>query len=230
MGRPFGRDRFAGAGNLFQTGCVMRATVLFTASAALLWGGSAWSQPEPKGAKKDDPPAGKLTPAAEVTRGKSLKTKVNASFTDARLGDVLKEFAAQVDMRADAQLLWAYAPDFPFAKMVTFACKEKPLEAALDDLFKKYGGLGYIVVSKDGDRHDGWVLLTTTGERGVETAEVKLTDAEEADAADKLALAKKLIDAGKTEQAKTVLGFIAKKWPTAKATAEAKELLAKLEK
>ncbi len=208
----------------------MRATVLFTASAALLWGGSAWSQPEPKGAKTDATSAAKPTPAAEFTRAKSLKTKVNASFTDTRLGDVLKEFAAQVDMRADAQLLWAYGPDFPFAKKVTFACKEKPLEVALDDLFKKTGGLGYVVVSKDGDRHDGWVLLTTTGERGAAVPEVKLTDAEEADAADKLALAKKLIAAGKTEQAKTVLGYIAKKWPTATATAEAKELLAKLEK
>ena len=230
MGRLFGRGHSASAGNLFQTGCVMRATVLFTASAALLWGGVAWAQPEAKDAKTDDPPAAKGTPAAEVTRTKSLKAKVNASFTDARLGDVLKEFAAQVDMKADVQLLWAYGPDFPFAKKVTFACKEKPLEAALDDLFKKAGGLGYVVVSKDGDKHDGWVLLTTTGERGVGKPEVKATDAEEADAADKLALAKKLIDAGKTEQAKTVLAYIAKKWPAAKATAEAKELLAKLEK
>ena len=208
----------------------MRATVLFTASTALFWGGPAWAQPGPKDAKKDDPPAAKLTPAAEVTHTKSLKAKVNASFTEARLGDVLKEFAAQVDMKAETQLLWAYAPDFPFAKKVTFACKEKPLEAALDDLFKKSGGLGYVVVSKDGDKHDGWVLVTTTGERGVAVPEVKLTAAEEADAADKLALAKKLIDTGKTDSAKTVLAYIAKKYPTAKAAAEAKELLAKLDK
>jgi hypothetical protein len=205
---------------------------------ALLWGAVAWAQPAPqdekKDAKKDDKSAAKEsskpTAAAELTRTKSLKTKVSVSFTDARLGDVLKELAAQVDMKADQQLLWAYGPDFPFAKKVAYSCKDKPLEVALDDLFKKNGGLGYIVVSKDGDKHDGWVLLTTTGERGAEKPEVKLTDAEEADAADKLGLAKKLIDAGKTDQAKTVLTFVMKKYPTATATAEAKELLAKLEK
>jgi hypothetical protein len=208
----------------------MRAMVIFTASAALLWGSAAWAQPAPQEGKKDVKETEKVTPAAELTRTKSLKAKMSVSFTDARLGDVLKEFAAQVDMKADLQLLWAYGPDFPFAKKVNYACKDKPLEAALDELFKKNGGLGYIVVSKDGDKHDGWVLMTTTGERGAEKPEVKLTEAEEMDAADKLTLAKKLIDAGKTDQAKTVLTFIMKKYPTAKATTEAKELLAKLEK
>ena len=208
----------------------MRAMILFTASAALFGGGFAWSQPDPKDAKKDDKPAAKATPAADLTRTKALKAKMNAAFTGARLGDVLKEFAAQVDMKADVQLSWAYGPDFPFAKKVNYACKDKPLEDALDELFTKNGGLGYVVVSKAGDKHDGWILLTVNGERGTEKPEVKLTDAEEADAVDKLALAKRLIDGNKTEQAKTVLGFIAKKYPTAKATVEAKELLAKLEK
>ena len=166
----------------------------------------------------------------ELTRTKALKAKMSVDFKDARLGDVLKEFAAQVDMKADVQLMWTYGPDFPFAKKVNYACKDKPLEAALDELFKKNGGLGYIVVSKDGDKYDGWVLLTTTGERGVEKPEVKLTEDEEMDAADKLVLAKKLLDGNKTDQAKIVLTFIMKKYPTAKVAAEAKELLAKLEK
>jgi hypothetical protein len=232
MGKLFGRLSSESCGNLFQTGCIMRAMVIFTASVALVCGSVAWSQPTPKDEKKDGAKDAKdtATPAAELTRTKALKTKVSAIFTDARLGDVLKEFAAQVDMKSDLQLLWVYGPDFPFAKKVNYTCKDKPLEAALDELFKKNGGLGYIVVSKDGDKHDGWVLLTTTGERGVEKPEVKLTEAEETDAADKLALAKKLIDGNKTDQAKTVLTFIMKKYPTAKVAAEAKELLAKLEK
>ena len=76
-----------------------------------------------------------------------------------------------------------FGPDFPFAKNVSYACKGKAMEVALDELFKKYGDLGYIIVSKEGDKHDGWVLLTTAGERGAKKPEMKLTEAEETDAA-----------------------------------------------
>lgn len=216
----------------------MRAIVLFVLSVALVVGVVGGSQSsltarqkdEKKGEKKDEKPATKLTPAAEVTLAKALKAKMTANFTDVRLGDVLKEFAAQVDMRADVILLWAYGKDFPYAKKVTYSCRDKPLEVALDELFKKHGELGYIVVSKDGDRRDGWVLLTTTGERGLEKVLPPATAEQEADAAEKLALAKKLLNTNKNDQAKTVLAFIVKNYPTAKATAEAKELLTKLEK
>jgi hypothetical protein len=220
-------------GNLFQTGYIMRAIVIFTASVALFWGAPAGAQPEPKAGKKAPNPnttgGATLTPAAERTRTRSLKAKMSVDFTDARLGDVLKEFAAQVDMKADVLLLWTYGPNFPYSQKVTYACKDKPLETALDELFRK-DGLGYIVVSKEGDKHDGWILLTTTGERGTEKPEVKLTAAEEKDAGEKLALAKRLVELNKTDQAKTVLTFVLKKYPTAKVATEAKELLAKLEK
>ena len=244
-GKLFGLLWSAGFGNLSRAGCVMRSIVLFALSAALVAGVSTWSQcpaaarlnDEKKDEKKDDKTAakgaGRPTDAAELTRAKSLKAKMTADFKDVRLGDVLKEFAAQVDMRADTRLLWTYGKDFPYAQKVTYACKDKPLEAALDELFKKVGTLGYVVVSKDGDRHDGWILLTTTGERGAEKGAEpppKATEAEEADAAEKLGLAKKLIEVNKTEQAKTVLAFVVKRYPGAKATAEATELLAKLEK
>ena len=100
---------------------------------------------------------------------------------------------------------------------------------ALDKLLTKAGGgLGYVLVSKDGDKYDGWVRLTTTGERGFEPPPASAED--EATAADRLALAKRLLDAGKVASAKPVLEIIVRKYPTAKAAAEAKELLAKLEK
>src|SRR5262245_38515934 len=106
----------------------MRAIVLFVLSVALVVGVAGGSQSplaaRQKDAKKDEKKgeksAPKLTPAAEVTLAKALKAKVTASFTDVRLGDVLKEFAAQVDMRADVILLWAYGKDFPHAKKVTY--------------------------------------------------------------------------------------------------------------
>jgi hypothetical protein len=210
----------------------MRPSVLFALSATLFAGLFACPEPGAEARQKDEKKEakaepGKLTPAAELTLSKALKAKVSGQFTDVRLGDVLKLWADQVDMKADLMILWAYGEGFPYAQKVTYRCDNKPLDAALDELFKKAGGLGYVVVSKEGDRRDGWVMLTTSGERGVEK---KATAAEEADAAAKLALAKKLLDAGKNDQAKTVLTFIARRYPTAKAAAEAKELLGKLEK
>jgi hypothetical protein len=221
----------------------MRVFVLFAAATALV--GTAFdSLPGAAGARQKDEkkdekadaksvPAdlGKQTPAAEQTRNKALKAKMSVAFNNARLGDVLKEFAAQVDMRADEKLMWAYGPNFPFAQKVTYSCKDKPLDAALDELFTKLGGLGYYVVSKADDKRDGWVMVTTTGERGFEKPPLPpATAEEEEDAASKLALVKKLIDAGKNDQAKTVIAIIVKKYPTAKATVEAKELLEKLQK
>jgi hypothetical protein len=227
----------------------MRALVLFALSAGLFWASFEGGEPPSRAAQKDDKKddkkdgkkddkaatkdAGPLTPAAELIRTKALKAKMTVKFADTRLGEVLKEFAAQVDTKADVQLLWTYGTGFPYAEKVTYSCKDKPLEVALDELFKKVGGLGYIVVSKDGDKYDGWILLTTNGERGTEKGAEpppKATEAEEADATEKLALAKKLIDLGKNDQAKTVLTFIIKRYPGAKSTPEAKELLTKLEK
>jgi hypothetical protein len=209
--------------------------VIFATVAALFGSLQAPVGAAQKDEKKDAKTApvepAKLTPAAEETFAKLLKAKVSAEFKEARLGDVLKEFAHQVETKTDAPVMWAYGKDFPFAQKVTFSCKDKPLEVALDELFKKQGGLGYVVVSKDGDRRDGWVLVTTTGERGYEKGSEpppKATAEEEADATDKLALAKKLLDGGKNEQAKTVLTFIVKRYPGAKAAGEARELLGKL--
>ena len=173
--------------------------------------------------------AAKDTPAAGLTRGKLLRVKVTVDSTEERLGDILKEFAAQADREADRPVLWAYGPDFPYAKKITIAIKDKPIDEALDLLFQKAGGgLGYVVVSKDGDKYDGWVRLTTSGERG--TAAPDPAAEEEATAAERLAVVKKLIDAGKTASAKPLLTIIVKNYPRTKAGMEAKTLLEKLDK
>lgn len=178
-----------------------------------------------------DPPKGaaKTTAAAELTRSKLLKAKVTVKFTDARLGDVLKEFAAQVEMQTEHPVMWAYETKFPYSKMLTFAAADQPLEAALDQLLKQAGGtLGYVVVSKEGDKYDGWVRLTTNGERGTEPQPA--TEQEEKEAADKLAEAKKLLNAKKDSSAIVFLQLVVKKYPSTKAAAEAKALLEKIEK
>lgn len=168
------------------------------------------------------------TPAAELTRSKALKAKVSVDYQNVRLGDVLKEFAAQADMGSDMLIMWAYGPGFPYAQKVTYACRNKPIEAALGELLGKAGGLGYVVVSKAGDKRDGWVLLTATGERGTERGPA--TPEEEKEAAARLSLAKKLIDTGKSDAAKPVLTIVAQRYANTKVAAEARELLAKLTK
>lgn len=203
----------------------MRSIVLFAVSAVLVWGGAVAAQPTPK----DPPKDAKASAAAELTRTKALKAKVSGAFTNARLGDILKEFAAQADMRSDMLVMWAYGPNFPYAQKVTYACKDKAIEAALDELLTKAGGgLGYVVVSKDGDKYDGWVQLNTTGERGSERPAA--TEEEETTAGERLALAKKLIDGGKPDSAKPLLTLIVVKYPTTKAATEAKQLLEKIGK
>lgn len=214
----------------------MRMTVPLLLAALLALGGAATAQPAPKDENKagpKEPPKGlakdaKPTPAAELTLTKALKAKVSVDYKDTRLGDVLKEFAAQVDMRADVVVMWSYGPGFPHGQKVSYTCRDKPLAAALDELLAKAGGLGYVVVSHDGDRRDGWVLLTATGERGFDRGPA--TEEEEKAAAKQLELAKKLCDGGKPESARPLLTIITTKYANTKVAAEARDLLAKLGK
>jgi hypothetical protein len=204
----------------------MRESLLVAVVVAGVWSGFAVAQPDPK-----QPPKApeKPTAAAELTRTKLLKVKVSGEFKDVRLGDILKAFAGVVEMNAEGVLMWTYGPGFPYSQKVTYSCKNKTLEAALDELCTKVGALGYVVVSKEGDKYDGWVRLTTTGERGYEKgAEPKATAEDEEAAAKRLAVAKKLYDAQKFADAKPLLEFIAAKYPGTKAAAEAKELLGKI--
>ena len=206
----------------------MRVVLLATLLALLVTAFGGVGSTAAQGTK-DAKPAVKDTPAAELTRTKLLKVKVTVEFTDAPLGEVLKEFAAQVDMNAETPLMWAYGANFPHAKKVTIALNKKPLDEALDALLTKAGGgLGYVVVSRPGDKYDGWVRVTTTGERGV--GPPIPTEEDEKTASERLAVAKRLIDAGKAASAKPLLEIIARTYPRTKAGAEAKELLGKMEK
>jgi hypothetical protein len=200
----------------------MRVATL--AALAVLLGGSS-------GPAQDAKP--KDTEAAERTRTKLLKVKVTVEFKNVPLRDVLKELAGQVDMAVERPVMWAYGADIPAAKPVTYACKNKSLDAVLDELLKG-PGLGYVVVSDEEDRRDGWVRITTGGERGYAKAKPPEPKAEATDdesvAAERLKFAKGLIEGGKAVQAKPVLLVITKKYPTTKAAAEAKELLEKIDK
>lgn len=184
--------------------------------------------------RADAQSAAKDTPAAERTRTVLLKAKVTFEFANTPLRDCLKELAAQAEMQHDRPVMWTYAAGVDPAQKVTYSCNGKSLDAVLDDLFKK-PGLGYVVVSKDDDKRDGWVQVTAGGERGFTKATETVKKADTADddekvAAGKLAVAKELIETGKRASARPVLQLVAKKYPATKAGAEAKELLEKLDK
>ena len=188
----------------------------------------------PKDTAKGPPPgAAKDTAAAERTRTKLLKVKVTVDYDKRTLRDLLKELAGQAGEMSERQVMWTYAEGVPADALVTFSCKNKPLDEALDDLCKKLM-LGYVVVSKEDDKHDGWVRITKGSERGYDTSPPPIKtidgDDDEQKAAGRLGIAKDLIDKGKPADAKAVLMLVMNKFPKTKAAAEAKELLEKLNK
>jgi hypothetical protein len=125
-------------------------------------------------------------------------------------------------------------------------------------MFQK-NGLGYIVVSKEKDRYDGWVLIRQGKERGYPEGEdpTKKSDKKEskekdkADAKDKpmpaekpaddadkieqrassrLTQAEMLLKDGKKAKAKQYCEEIVKQYPQTKAAEKAKAMLEKLDK
>ncbi|MDW8242854.1 MAG: hypothetical protein RMJ88_06555 [Thermogemmata sp.] len=173
----------------------------------------------------------KDTAAAERTRRTLATVKVSGRFTEARLGDILKEFAQQVEERIGEPVLWTYGPGFPAGLRLSLEIKEQPLEQALDVVLNAASKLsrqelGYIVLSLPDDKYDGWIRLTTSGERGREHPPA--TPEEQHQAQERLELARKLLAEGKTTAARLHLQVILKKYPSTAAAREARILLEKL--
>lgn len=172
------------------------------------------------------PPPAKDSAAAERTRNQLLKAKVTVDFKKGTVRDLLKEFAAQVEMQTERPVMWTYAEGVAAGDPVAFACKDRPLEEALDELFTKQK-LGYVVISDDDGPRDGWVRITKGSERGFAAGS---DQAEERKAAATLGIAQALIGKGKAADARAVLMLIVSKHPNTKAAAEARRLLEKLGK
>ncbi len=167
--------------------------------------------------------------AAQFTRATLLKSPVSGSFTTARLGDILKEFAHQVEVKTDHPVMWTYGSGFPYGKKLTITIEEQPLEAALDQVLAQAGGtLGYVIISLGDDRKDGWIRLTRTAERGHEAAPA--TAADEEAAGERLLIAKRHLAANRPAAAKPLLEVIVRKYTSTKACTEAVKLLEQFEK
>lgn len=196
----------------------------------------------------------KDTQGAAATR-KKLQTKITVEFKDARLEDATKELKQLVEDAGSGSLSFQFDLGVSRNLTVTYSGKDKTLADVLDGMFQK-NGLGYLVVSQEKDRYDGWVKIKQGKERGYplgQTPVAKGPDKEkpkttpekpavkekppvaEGDKAEQIAtarlsLAKDIIDTGKVAKGKEWLEEIVKLYPTTKAAEEAKKLLAKLKK
>jgi hypothetical protein len=208
----------------------MRVAYRMPVIAGLLIGAAGWcplgaQEPTAAGAAT----AGPDSPAAVRTRTRLLPVKVSVDFKDVPLRDALKELAAQVEMQAERPVMWTYAAEtVPAGLRVTYACRDKPLEQVLDELFRAHS-LGYVILSQDDQPKDGWVRVTpNAAERGTPAgAPTAPADADEANAAARLAAAKELLARGKAADARLILMVVTTKYPKTKAAAEAKALLEK---
>ena len=156
---------------------------------------------------------------------------VSGDFKNVPLRDVLKEFAAQVDMQAERPVMWTYAEGVPAGTLLTYACDKKPLATVLDELCTRLK-LGYFVVSENDHPRDGWVRITGGSERGFGSlaAAPSSDEDDEKKAAARLGIAKEQVEKGRLATAKAVLAGVIDKFPKTKAAAEAKLLLEKLDK
>lgn len=188
----------------------------------------------------------KDSPKAAETR-KKLKEKVTVEFAETPLDEAMEELKGKIKglgIRYDAGI----SRNVP----MTFKGAGASLAAVLDGMFKNKG-LGYVIISKEGNAYDGNLLIKQGPERGYypgdepakdETPKAKgkektakkgkpdpapalESDAEkqEADAARKVKFAKELIELGKKERAKERLTEVVEKFGDTKAAAEAREIL-----
>ena len=107
-----------------------------------------------------DPPED--TPKAAATR-KKLKEKVSLSWKDTAFRDVIADMKDEmkVNIIADTK------SGVTLNKQITYSCKDKPVEEALEELLGK-NGWGYYVKSQKNGAYDGVLYIRVGKERGYE--------------------------------------------------------------
>lgn len=192
--------------------------------------------------------ADKDTSAASKTRSK-LSVKISVDFKDQRLEECLREIADKLNEVDGTSLSSTYDLGVSRNQTVTYSAKEQSIADIFDGMFKKIG-LGYVVISKDKDRYDGFLKVTKGNERGYAAADqpkgktvAKESEAKskaaspgkpaadnEKVAAAKLEFARSLLKDGKTDRARQRLEEIVQQYAQTKAADEARQELAKLGK
>ena len=173
-------------------------------------------------------------------------------FKDELLKECIAEISRQLEDAQAGSLSATYDTGVSQNQRLTFEAKDKPVAEVLDGMLKK-NSLGYVVISKDKDRYDGWLKIKLGSERGypageepkgkaspkepdkpkaptAEPAAPAEGDKAEKAAASKLDLARSLLRDGKTEKARERFSEIVKLYPKTKAADDAQKELDKLGK
>lgn len=189
----------------------------------------------------------KEPPLVQAAR-KKLDTKITIDIKDeSMLREALEEIKDQSGL--------SYTNDFGISlnqRIPGYKASDKPVKEVLDQILKK-PMLGYVIVTKAGDRQEGWIKITGNAEQRGDEKPTKDTakpepkpkpkpeakpepkpdsdaDAAEKAAASKLKQAKNFAELKQYDDAREYCEQIIKKYPKTKAAEEAKELLEKLKK
>ncbi|CAN5298358.1 hypothetical protein BH11PLA2_BH11PLA2_30060 [soil metagenome] len=165
------------------------------------------------------------TPAAEFTKSKRLIAKVTVSVKEKPLKAALEEIADQLEAQKLGRLRFEITPAASTSSPANLSveAKDLPLATVLGNLLGPHG-LKATVVSSEIEKTDGWLRIGK-GEVKAAVTGPAATAEEEKDAKLKFETAKQAIADGKKDDAKFLLSFIVKKYPTAAVTEEAKSLL-----
>ena len=112
-----------------------------------------------------EPP--KDTNAASFTRTKKLKGKVTVEAKNLPLKEILEDISGQLQDLKLGPISAQYDIGISGNTRTSLSVKDVAAEEALDKLFGSLE-LGYIVVSKDKDRYDGWIKIVKGNARGYE--------------------------------------------------------------
>ncbi len=130
------------------------ARLVLAALAAMILGQSA-SAAEPV----------KDTPNAAFMRTKKLPAKVTVDFKNLPFKDALEEISSQLEDKKLGPVKAHYGVGVSMNTRITYAAKDVTVAEALDGILKQLD-LGYVVVSKDNDRYDGWLDIVKGSQRG----------------------------------------------------------------
>ncbi len=109
----------------------------------------------------------KDTRAAEYTRTKKLKGKVTVEAKNAPLKEILLDISDQLQDQKLGIISSEYEIGVSGNTRTSLSVKDVPADEALDKLFGSLE-LGYVILSKDGNAHDGYVRIVKGKARGYE--------------------------------------------------------------
>jgi FimV-like protein len=109
------------------------------------------------GAEKDSEEAAK-------TRDERLKAKISVEFKNTMLEDALKDVLGKIDEAGKGKIELKFNTGISRNQKINFAGKDMPAEDVLDGMLGD--NLGYVIISKKGDKTDGGLLIVAGKARG----------------------------------------------------------------